>query len=215
MDLAKDKTHRQCLNQFCTNALLHLYITSTEKTQPISPIERNRLLKRFIKPKLENHQFRLIKRELKTILQSKRSIEHLLLKAIEVTSMQDKMLAEIVKWTNFISELSSTLALDIEVIKEEHPLKRNAINVLDNDVFNSFDVDTGTYKQLLTIKICYTCQKLTDKIIALVQQDKLYQVASLQTFEGEGFFVTTAMLNFKTQCVQCPDFAANSRIKSE
>lgn len=71
-----DSQFNNQLFTFCQNALINFYCTIEELPAFASESKRNEILIQYLKPKLRDNQFKLLKRELKrlkTLLENKKS----------------------------------------------------------------------------------------------------------------------------------------------
>ena len=185
ISLSKAQYYQQ-LSSVIDNALLHLYcqIAITERFVPIA--QRNTILSRFLKPKIKNAHYKIIKGDIKRmVLISQRPEGNIEAKLNELRKMameyKDKMNGAQHLY-DLLNHLFDDHGFDSRLFDNGEITEKEVIYIIKDHIENCFELDG---QQIAPISLCIQFEKNTpDMLLALINHTSLF-IAEVKEYNAD------------------------------
>ncbi|OBU42982.1 hypothetical protein AYY26_19215 [Photobacterium phosphoreum] len=185
MSLSKTQYYQQ-LSSVIDNALLHLYcqIAITERFVPIA--QRNTILSHFLKPKIKNTHYKIIKGDIKRmVLIGQRPGGNIEAKLNELRKMamesKDKMNGAQHLY-DLLSHLFNDHGFDSRLFDNGEITEKEVIYIIKDHIENCFELDG---QQIAPISLCIQFEKNTpDMLLALINHTSLF-IAEVKEYNAD------------------------------
>ena len=175
ISLSKAQYYQQ-LSSVIDNALLHLYcqIAITERFVPIA--QRNTILSRFLKPKIKNAHYKIIKGDIKRmVLISQRPGGNIEAKLNELRKMameyKEKMNGAQHLY-DLLNHLFDDHGFDSRLFDNDEITEKEVIYIIADHLENCFELDG---QQIAPISLCIQFEKNTpETLLALINNTSLF-----------------------------------------
>ena len=173
----------QQLSSVIDNALLHLYcqIAITKRFVPIT--QRNTILCRFLKPKIKNAHYKIIKGDIKRmILIGQRPGGNIEAKLNELRKMtmeyKDKMNGAQHLY-DLLNHLFDDHGFDSQLFNNDEITEKEIIYIIGEHLENCFELDG---QQIAPISLCIQFEKNTPEILLTLINQTLLFIAELKEY---------------------------------
>ena len=185
ISLSKTQYYQQ-LSSVIDNALLHLYcqIAITERFVPIA--QRNTILSHFLKPKIKNTHYKIIKGDIKRmVLIGQRPGGNIEAKLNELRKMamesKNKMNGAQHLY-DLLSHLFNDHGFDSQLFDNDKITEKEVIYIIKDHLKNCFDLDG---QQIAPISLCIQFEKNTpDMLLALINHTSLF-IAEVKEYNAD------------------------------
>jgi hypothetical protein len=180
--LSKAQYYQQ-LSSIIDNALLHLYcqVAITERFVPIA--QRNTILSRFLKPKIKNTHYKIIKGDIKRmVLIGQRpggNIEFKLEELRQVAMEYKNKMNNAKNVYDLLTYLFDDHGFDSRLFDNDEITEKEVIYIIADHLENCFELDG---QQIAPISLCIQFEKNTpDMLLALINNTSLF-IAELKEY---------------------------------
>lgn len=167
----------ETLKNVCENALLNLYIEVANRERFIPKPARTKIIKQYLKPKLKNNEFKIVKKELKrlTLVADTLNLESELFKLIaNMNKYRGKGDAESVLF-DFLANLHVWTGLMVQLSTKGTVAEPGNIYLLEDEVFVKLD-SNGHYLNPIELYVYTLHANDIDELLAKAAKDHRFIV---------------------------------------
>ena len=193
------KEYDQLLLETVDNALLHLYMAVAKATQFMPKKTRNERVVKWLKPKLTHSKYKLIKKEIKSLIQIGRHAKgDLERRLIELKSLSERVhheMDDVSRIYDLLNRLYDKHGIH-SYLTDDHDTKKNdTLYLSKQDIIECFSDDN---KQIAPLSAFIVTLKV-DEIAKMINDTGLMK-ASIKEFNDE-----TMIAHFQLNAIHCPE----------